>query len=96
MKRRKLYDGTKPYLYVAFNYRDAFSAETVLDSLEESGYRFWLNSKLETGETELSEITEKVNLSSVTLLVLSENAICDNVIDTVIERTETLWTQKAR
>ena len=87
MKRRKLYDGTKPYAYVAFNYRDAFSAEKMLDSLEEAGYRFRLNPRLEVSETELAEIEDMVNASSVTLLVLSENVLSDITVDTVVERT---------
>ncbi len=87
MKRRRLYDGTKPYAYVAFNYRDAVLAEKVLDSLDEAGYRFWLNAKLETDEEGLREIADKVNMSSATVLVLSENSMSDRVIDVAVERT---------
>ena len=87
MKRRKLYNGEKPYAYVAFNYCDAVITEALLDSLEEQGYRFWLNPKLETTESELSEISEKMNKACVTLLVLTENALTDKIIELVIERT---------
>lgn len=87
MKRRKLYNGAKPYAYVAFNYCDAVITEKLLDSLEESGYRFWLNSRLELKDGELKEISEKINDSCVTVLVLTQNSISDKIIDVVIDRT---------
>lgn len=87
MKRRKLYNGVKPYSYVAFNYRDALVADKLLDELEATGHRFWFNPKLELDESGFKEIYGKINGSAVTLLILSEYSVSDSVIAAVIERT---------
>ncbi len=87
MKRRKLYDGTKPFAYVAFNCHDTVITENLLDELEKNGYRFWLNSKIEPSESELKEISEKMNSACTTVLVLTQNSITDKIIDFVIMRT---------
>lgn len=87
MKRRKLYNGAKPYAYVAFNYSDAVITDALLDSLEAAGYRFWLNSRLELTEKDLKDISDKINGSSATVLVLTKNSIHDRIVDFVIERT---------
>lgn len=87
MKIRELYKGNKPYAYVAFNYADAKAADELLDSLDAGGYRYWLNAKITPSEKELTQIYRKIDMSAVTVLVLTENSIKDELIATILEHT---------
>jgi len=87
MRIRELYKGNKPFAYVAFNYADADIADELLDSLDEGGYRYWLNSKISPSEEEKENIFFKIKYSVVTVIVLTMNSIEDKLMEEVIEHT---------
>ncbi len=87
MKKRELYQGKRPYSYIAFDPNDSVIADALLESLEQEGYRFWLNEKISPREEDFTEIGKKLGLSSATVLVLTENAISNGIVKAVVEST---------
>ncbi len=87
MKKRELYQGKRPYSYIAFDPNDAMIADVLLESLEQEGYRFWLNEKTTPSEEDFAEIGKKLGSSSATVLVLTENSISNGLINAVVEST---------
>ncbi len=71
MKLRNLYTGEKPYSFIAFNVNDSGAAQSLIDNLDREGYRYWFNSKLTPSENDGSEIVERINAASVSIIVLS-------------------------
>ncbi len=87
MKKRELYQGKRPYSYIAFDPSDSEITDSLLESLEQEGYRFWLNEKISPEEDDFAEIGKKLGSSSATVLVLTESSIANGLINAVIEST---------
>ncbi len=87
MRKRKLYEGEKPFAYIAFNYADSAETEVLLDFLDGDGYRYWFNSKISPSERDITEISERLSASKVTVVVLTESSADDRLISAVVENT---------
>ncbi len=87
MKKRELYKGSRPFAYIAFSYADSAETESFLDFLDEDGYRYWFNSKISPNEKDLTEISERLSASCVTVVMLTENSCDDRLISAVVENT---------
>lgn len=87
MKKRKLYKGKRPFAYIAFDYADSAETEKLLDFLDGEGYRYWFNSKISPSERDVTEISERLSASGVTVVMLTENSSDDRLISAVVENT---------
>ncbi len=87
MKKRELYQGKSPYSYIAFDPIDSVIVDEMLEILEQEGYRFWLNEKITPDESDFAEIGKKLGSSSATILVLTENAVVNGLVNAVVEST---------
>ena len=85
MKKRELYKGTLPFAYIAFDYADCADTEELLDFLDENGYRYWFNSRITLNDTDITEVSERLNASCVAVIVLTENSCKDRLVSSVIE-----------
>ena len=85
MKKRELYKGTRPYVYIAFNYADSADTEELLDFLDENGYRYWFNSKITLNDNDITTVSERLNSSCAAVIVLTESSCKDRLVLSVIE-----------
>lgn len=85
MRLRDIYTGNRPFSYVLFNSEDASSADALLDSLDEGGYRYWLCPKLTPGEKDLRELLSKLKSASIIAVVLTDNLLQDRLALDIIE-----------
>ncbi len=85
MKKRELYKGARPFAYIAFNYADSADTEALLDFLDENGYRYWFNSKITLNDTDITEVSERLNSSCAAVIVLTENSCKDRLVSSAIE-----------
>ncbi len=87
MKIKELYTGSKPFSYILFSNKDCDIAEKITDELEKGGYRFWFCPKITPDEKDLRELLGKLKSAQVVMLVLSENAINERLVDDIMEYT---------
>lgn len=87
MKKRELYTGNKPFAYIAFTPVDAHYADSLLDSLDNEGYRYWLNDRINPSEKDMTDISKRLLSSYATVLILTENAVNDRLIKAVMDNT---------
>jgi len=87
---RKIYEGTKPYIFVSYSHRDSSKVLPVINRLQEDGYRVWYDDGINPGTEWPETIAQHLNGCAVFFAFISNTYVesfnCKRELDFAVHK----------
>ena len=79
-----VYDGDKPYLFISYSHADEKVVFPLLQGIQESGYRFWMDRGIEVGTEWSNNIADRLSRCEAVIFFVSKKSVqSENCLDEI-------------
>ena len=71
----KVYEGTQPYIFISYSHKDSAQVMTIVDDLEQRGYRVWYDGGIEAGSEWPEYIAKHLRGCKCVIAFISQNYV---------------------